>query len=89
MSDNPTGRLDLLVMNLSRALCVHVQAKTGVDLWANGGERVTQAFIEERGILTEPVDLPITIARTLGILPKRTPRRELRKRNQLRKRRAG
>jgi hypothetical protein len=85
MSTNATGRLDLFVMNLSQALCAQFKAKTGLDLWANGGERITRAFIDERGIPTEPVDLPMTIARNVGILPKRNPvRRQLRKRNQKR-----
>lgn len=71
-SENKAGRLDLFVLSLSQALCAQFQAKTGVDFWANGGERITKAFIEERGIPTEAVDLPMTIARNVGILPKRS-----------------
>jgi hypothetical protein len=86
MSTNATGRLDLFVMNLSQALCAQFQAKTGLDLWANGGERITRAFIDERGIPTEPVDLPMTIARNVGILPARGTFRTI-KRNRKKVRR--
>jgi len=64
------GRIDIFVLRMSHAICQRITERTGVELWNSGGERIAHELIKEVGLPTEPIDIPMTIARNvLGILP--------------------
>jgi len=64
------GRVDLLLMNLGKALSASVYSQTGFDPWPNGGELLVQRFIERANIPTEPINIGQTLVNHL-VPPKR------------------
>ena len=63
------GRLDLAILAFGETLSGRFKDKTGMDLWENGGKELAQEFIRQWGIPREPINIPVTIARNVGLLP--------------------
>jgi hypothetical protein len=77
VSENPQGRVDLLLMRLGEEVCKRVQSKTGIDLWngspetnQSGAKQLLEEFIGLSGIPQTPIDVPMTLAQL--VLPKRS-----------------
>ena len=71
--NQPQGRIDLLVLNLSQAVCQRIRENTGFDAWGNGGEEFTKEVISQLGLPTEPINIGKTLAQNLFV--ERNPRR--------------
>ena len=69
------GRLDVAILALGEALSGRFKDKTGIDIWANGGRELTEEFIQHWGIPQQPINIPLAIARNVGLLPDKQPRR--------------
>ena len=71
MTEDPKGRLDILLRRLAREVCARIEAQTGGDLWEKGGIRkFVDQKIREFNIPAEPIDLPATLCRNvLKLLP--------------------
>lgn len=72
-----TIRLDQIIRDISDGLCQSIDARLGAGTADKCGvKRIVEAVIVEHGIPTEPIDLPMTLARNvLGILPE-APRKQ-------------
>lgn len=73
MTEDPRGRLDILLLRLGEAICGRIKAHTGVDLWEGspalnqtGLKQLTNEFIDQCGIPRASIDLPRTIANLAG-----------------------
>ena len=71
------GRLDVAILALGEALSGRFKDKTGIDVWANGGRELTEEFIRHWGIPNQPINIPLTIARNVGLLPRKSKLRRV------------
>jgi hypothetical protein len=68
---NRKGRLDLAILAFGEALSGRFKSRTGIDIWSEGGRELAEEFLHHWGIPREPVNIPLTIARNMGWIPKR------------------
>jgi hypothetical protein len=71
------GRLDLAILAFGEHLSGRFKDKTGVDIWENGGKELAEEFIRHWGIPQEPINIPMTIARNVGLLPQKSKLRRV------------
>ena len=76
-SQSRKGRLDLAILALGEAMSGRFKDKTGIDLWENGGKELTEEFIRHWGIPCEPVNIPLAVARNIGLLPEKSKLRRV------------
>jgi hypothetical protein len=77
--NQPQGRIDLLVLNLSQAVCQRIRENTGFNAWANGGEEFTKEVIQQLGLPTEPINIGKTLAQNLFSQPRQVRRARVRR----------
>lgn len=72
-----TIRLDQIILGITDKVCASIDSRLGPGTAEQAGvKRIVEAVIIEHGIPTDPIDLPMTIARNvLGLLPEAKRRR--------------
>jgi hypothetical protein len=80
------GRVDILILRLAEELARRMSVQTGLDFWngnpalgQSGLKQIAEQIIRDANIPSEPIDVPMTIARNVLHLVPEAPRRKLRR----------
>jgi hypothetical protein len=89
MTDDPRGRLDIVLLRLVEMGCGKLKEKTGFDFWnglpehgQSGMREITNDLIDHLKIPRVPIDIPATLAANLT---QASPRRAVGNHRRMRK----